>query len=35
MNQLLLLVGAPSGHRDETSCGGPCPTVNGPEPNAS
>ena len=33
MNQVLLLLGAPGGTRDQTSCNGPCPTVNGPQPN--
>ena len=33
MNQLLLSLGAPSGHRDPTSCGGACPTVAGPTPS--
>jgi len=33
MNALLASVGAPSGHRDMTSCGGPCPVINGPVPN--
>jgi hypothetical protein len=30
MNELLVLVGVPSGHRDMTSCGGPCPILGGP-----
>jgi hypothetical protein len=34
MNHLLLLLGAPGGRRDQTSCGGPCPIVNGPQPDA-
>jgi hypothetical protein len=33
MNQVLLLLGASGGTRDQTSCNGPCPTVNGPQPN--
>ena len=28
----LLVSGAPGGHRDLTSCGGPCPIVGGPVP---
>jgi hypothetical protein len=32
MNQLLVSVGAPAGHRDMASCGGPCPIVGGPVP---
>jgi hypothetical protein len=33
MNQVLLLLGAPGGTPDQTSCNGPCPIVNGPQPN--
>ncbi len=33
MNQLLASLRAPAGHRDATSCGGPCPVVGGPVPN--
>jgi hypothetical protein len=33
MNQVLVLLGAPGGTRDQTSCNGPCPIVNGPQPN--
>jgi len=32
MNALLVFLGAPSGHRDMTSCGGTCPVLGGPEP---
>jgi hypothetical protein len=32
MNALLVSRGAPSGHRDMTSCGGPCAILDGPEP---
>lgn len=32
MNALLMSVGAPGGHRDLTSCGGPCPILGGPAP---
>ena len=32
MNQLLVSLGAPGGHRDMTSCGGPCPILSGPMP---
>lgn len=35
MNQLLVSLGAPSGHRDMTSCVGPCPVVGGPEPTVA
>lgn len=34
MNRLLVSVGAPGGHQDTTSCGGPCPVVGGPLPAA-
>jgi len=32
MNALLASLGAPSGHRDMSSCGGPCPMLGGPTP---
>jgi len=32
MNELLVALGAPTGHRDMTSCGRPCPVVAGPRP---
>ena len=35
MNQLLVTLGAPNGHRDMTSCRGPCPIVNGPTPSST
>ena len=35
MNQLLVTLGAPNGHRDMTSCTGPCPIVNGPTPSST
>ncbi|MHB8659385.1 MAG: hypothetical protein ACYC91_15820 [Solirubrobacteraceae bacterium] len=35
MNQLLVSLGAPGGHRDITSCGGPCPLLGGPIPNSA
>lgn len=35
MNQLLVTLGAPNGHRDMTSCPGPCPIVNGPTPSST
>jgi hypothetical protein len=35
MDSLLLALRAPGGHLDTTDCGGPCPTVNGPQPSAS
>jgi hypothetical protein len=33
MNQLLVSLGAQSGHRDATSCSGTCPIVGGPTPS--
>ena len=35
MNELLVSLGAPGGHRDTASCGGPCPVVGGPEPRSA
>lgn len=35
MNQLLISLGAPGGHRDMEDCGGPCPVVGGPVPGVS
>jgi len=35
MNALLVSLGAPDGHQDLTSCGGPCPIVGGPTPTAA
>ena len=35
MNELLMSVGAQSGHRDVTSCGGPCPIVGGLTPSTA
>ncbi|MGO9972332.1 MAG: hypothetical protein ACLP01_05890 [Solirubrobacteraceae bacterium] len=35
MNSLLTSLGAPSGHQDMTSCGGPCPIVGGDQPTTS
>jgi hypothetical protein len=35
MNQLLVSLGAPSGHRDPISCGGACPIVGGPTPSTT
>jgi hypothetical protein len=32
MNTLLMSLGAAGGHRDPTSCGGPCPIIGGPAP---
>ena len=32
MNTLLMSLGAPGGHQDPTSCGGPCPIIGGPVP---
>ena len=32
MNTLLMSLGAAGGHRDPTSCGGPCPIISGPMP---
>jgi hypothetical protein len=32
MHALLVSLGAPGGHRDMTSCGGPCLVLDGPEP---
>jgi hypothetical protein len=32
MNQLLVSLGAPAGHRDMTSCSGPCAVIGGPVP---
>jgi hypothetical protein len=34
MNQLLTSLGAPPGHRDMADCGGTCPIVGGPVPQA-
>jgi hypothetical protein len=33
MNTLLTSLGAPAGHQDPTSCGGPCPIIGGPVPS--
>jgi murein DD-endopeptidase MepM/ murein hydrolase activator NlpD len=35
MNELLLALGVPGGHRDLTSCNGPCPILDGPTPAPS
>ncbi len=35
MNSLLTSLGAPSGHRDMTSRGGPCPIVGGDQPTTA
>jgi hypothetical protein len=35
MDALLVSLGAPGGHRDMTSCRGPCPIVTGPAPSVS
>jgi hypothetical protein len=35
MNTLLVSIGAAAGHRDLTTCGGPCPAVGGPLPNTT
>jgi hypothetical protein len=35
MNELLTSLGAPAGHQDPTSCGGPCPIIGGPVPSSS
>jgi hypothetical protein len=35
MNALLVSLGAPRGHRDMTSCVGPCPIVGGPQPTGT
>jgi hypothetical protein len=35
MDQLLVSLGAPPGHRDMTSCAGPCPILGGPIPAGS
>jgi hypothetical protein len=35
MNELLTSLGAPGGHQDPTSCGGPCPIVGGPVPTGA
>ncbi|MGZ4215261.1 MAG: hypothetical protein ACXVHB_16080 [Solirubrobacteraceae bacterium] len=35
MNELLVSLDVPPGHRDMTSCGGPCPIVDGPSPPIS
>ena len=35
MNTLLTSLGAPGGHQDPTSCGGPCPIVGGPVPTGA
>jgi hypothetical protein len=35
MNNLLTALGAPGGHRDLTSCNGPCPILDGPTPAPS
>jgi hypothetical protein len=35
INQLLVALGAPAGHRDLTSCDGPCAIVDGPVPATS
>ena len=35
MNTLLISLGAAGGHRDPTSCGGPCPIIGGPVPNSA
>ena len=32
MNTLLISLGAAGGHQDPTSCGGPCPILDGPVP---
>ena len=35
MNDLLIALGAPGGHRDLTSCNGPCPILDGPVVSAA
>jgi hypothetical protein len=35
MNTLLTSLGAPGGHQDPTSCGGPCPIIGGPVPTGA